>query len=155
MIILKHLKFNQILTDYLKLSTASAQLGYCSSSRWEDPLTYSRPSLQGISREWRYLCLIGGLPYCHFNKLYKKCLSDIQNTKINIIYSNEIIIYSYVFTFQFLIVNEWFFLDFSLQIWKAPLFLIFYCFKERPKLVNKSHANIFSLIFFKNISFLF
>ena len=36
---------------------------------------YSRPSLQGISRDWRYLCLIGGLPYCHFDSIIQKMLT--------------------------------------------------------------------------------
>ena len=35
-------------------------------------VTYSRPSLQGISRDWRNLCLIGGLPYCHFDIIIQK-----------------------------------------------------------------------------------
>ena len=63
---------------------------------------YSRPSLQGISRDWRNLCLIGGLPYCHFDIIVQKSsLSNIQKTKMKSIYLYKIIIiHSHIFIFS-------------------------------------------------------
>ena len=65
-------------------------------------MKYSRPSLQGISRDWRNLCLIGGLPYCHFDIIVQKSsLSNIQKTKMKSIYSYKIIIiHSHIFIFS-------------------------------------------------------